>query len=523
MDYKNKTNSIIIFLSLIIISITITYTYYFDHLAIAQSSIIFNDEIYKDKTSLYYVINSNMPSFLFVIINFFLDTGISINLTSSILTFISTFLYLSGIYLITKFITASTILSVLISLTAIFLSKNLGDIDYPTLMFHQHTAGVLSLALCTFIFGLMTLRNLSFAFLAAIFLLSVHLTIGMWIFGILSFMSLILVDKYNKKNIFFIIILLLLVILFYLNWFFNISADLPYKFDKNDYDDYFLYIEAHRTNYGNLNNLHLDYILKSFFLIISILIYAKFFENNFHKNIFFKTLITSISLSGILYFSYKFFPNIFPEIMIQTMPQRFFLLHSVVGYPIILSIVYKFLQKLFIYKKINKNYSVLLITFIISFHIIQQNDLVKERFKNIEEIKNSNNNEKIFWSKVKDLNIKGYALTSNYLCEKTIIYGNLPVLFCFEAMDYIALIPKLATPVKEMINKILDISYENVKIRNTSGVSEKEIKIIYEKKSLTEWYTLKRDFNLDLIIVPKDWKLQLDVVIDDIYKVYKIE
>jgi hypothetical protein len=74
-----------------------------------------------------------------------------------------------------------------------------------------------------------------------------------------------------------------------------------------------------------------------------------------------------------------------------------------------------------------------------------------------------------------------------------------------------------------MINKILDISYENVKFRNTSGVSEKEIKIIYEKKSLTEWYTLKRDFNLDLIIVPKDWKLQLDVVIDDIYKVYKIE
>ena len=70
-----------------------------------------------------------MPSFLFVIINFF-KIGLSVNLINLILTFISTFLYVSGIYLITKFITSSIILGILISLTAIFLSKNLGDIDY---------------------------------------------------------------------------------------------------------------------------------------------------------------------------------------------------------------------------------------------------------------------------------------------------------------------------------------------------------------------------------------------------------
>ena len=58
------------------------------------------------------------------------------------------------------------------------------------------------------------------------------------------------------------------------------------------------------------------------------------------------------------------------------------------------------------------------------FHVFQQNDLIKARFENIREIKSNKLEEKIFWSKIKSLKIKGYALTSNYLCDKTIIYSN---------------------------------------------------------------------------------------------------
>ena len=523
MNNMNKFRSIVILLILITLSLTISYTYYFNHLAISQSSIIFNDDIYKDKTSLYFLIHNNTPSFLFVIINFFFKIGFSVNLINLTLTFISTFLYVSGIYLISKFITSSIILGLLISLTAIFLSKNLGDIDYPALIFHHHTAGVLSLSLSTFIFGLITLRNLSFAFLICLILSSIHLTVGIWMFGVLLFSSFVFEKNKNRINFLFIGITLSLVIIFYIYWFTNIFLDLPYEFNKKDYDEYFLNVEAHRTNYGNLNNFNLDYIFKTLFLIITILLYLKFTIKKSENSFFYKTLLTSIILSGILYFSYKIFPKIFPEIIVQGMPNRFFLLHTVVGFPVILSIFYKFLERLFLYKKLNKNYSILLIVIIIIFHVIQQNDSLKARFENIKEIKKNKIEEKIFWSKVKSLKIKGYALTSNYLCEKTIIYSNLPILFCFESLDYIPTMPKLVSPVKKMQNEILGISFEDLEIKNIGGVNNNEIKTIFQNKDYEEWLTLKKNMDLDIIIVPKDWNLKLNLILDDKYKVYDIK
>ena len=533
MNNSNKLRSIFILLILITLSLTISYTYYFNHLAISQSSIIFNDEIYKDKTSLYFLIHNNTPSFLFVIINFFLNVGISVNLINLILTFTSTFTYVLGIYLISKFITSSIILSILISLTAVFLSKNLGDIDYPALMFHHHTAGVLSLSLSTLIFGLMTLRNLLFAFIISLFLLSIHLTVGIYMFGLLLFSLLLfsntkdkillLTNNKDKINFFIIGITLLFVIFFYIYWFINISADLPYEFNKKDYEEYFITIEAHLTNYGNLKNFNLDYILKTLFVVISVLLYLKFNEKSSHNSFFFKTLIISIVGSGTLYFSYKIFPKMFPEIIIQGMPNRFFLLHTVIGFPVILSVFYKFLEKLFLYKNLNKNYSILLVVVIIMFHMIQQTDSLKNRFENIKEIKKNKVDEKIFWSKVKDLEIKGYTLTSNFLCERTIIYSNLPILFCFESLDYIPTIPKLASPVKKMQNKILGISFEDLKIKNIGGVSNNEIKTIYQNKNYEEWLALKKDMDLEAIIVPKDWNLKLNLILDDKYKVYDIK
>ena len=327
----------------------------------------------------------------------------------------------------------------------------------------------------------------------------------------------------GKINFFIIGITLSFVIFFYIYWFINISADLPYEFNKKDYEEYFINIEAHRTNYGNLKNFNLDYILKTLFVVISVLLYLKFNKKSLHNSFFFKTLIISIVGSGTLYFSYKIFPKMFPEIIIQGMPNRFFLLHSVVGFPVILSIFYKFLEKFFRHKNLNKNYSILLIITIMIFHVFQQNDLIKARFENIREIKSNKLEEKIFWSKIKSLKIKGYALTSNYLCDKTIIYSNLPILFCFESLDHIAMIPKLASPIKKIQNKILGISFEDLKIKNIGGISNNEIKTIFQNKNYEEWLTLRKDMDLEIIIVPKDWNLKLNLILDDKYRVYDIK
>ncbi len=521
MKYTNNVNSIIISSILVFSSILISYTYYFDHLALVNSSVLFNDEIYKDKTSLFYLIQSNSPSFLFVITNFLTKVGFSTNLINISLTSIATLLNLSGVYLICKSITSSVFLSILISITTIFLSKNLGNIDYPTLMFSWHTAGLFAYSLSTFILGLLTLRNLLFAFLLCLLLLSIHLTVGLWMLGIVTLSAFLFVKKKNIKKISFIIFIFIIVVLFYFYWFSIYAADLPFEFNQNDYDNYFYNLEAHRTNYGDLGNLYFDYVLKSLVLLTLIFIYLifNFAKNEDENNFFLKTLAISIIFSGIIYFTYKIFPQIFPDVVTRTIPQRFFLIHTVVGYPMMLSIFYKFFRIFFK----NKNLPFGFIVLVIILHLAQQHEVIEKRFANIKDIKEDKVAEDFFWKKVKDLELNGYVLTSNNLCNKTIIYGNLPILFCFDALDIIPLIPKLATPIKGMTDMVLGISYVNLKYKNLGGISEIEVKEIYENKSYIEWYTLKNNFDLNTIIVPKDWNLNLNLIINDKYKLYKIE
>ena len=525
IKYIENLNSALIFFFLSLSSIFITYTYYFDHYALGNALILNNDGIYEDKTNLFFLINSNSPSFLFIIINFFIKIGLSTHLTNSLLTFFATLLNLSGIYLISKFITSSTIFSILISLTAVILKKNLGNIDYPTLMFTAHTNGLIAYSLSTFILGLLTLRNLSFAILFCLLLLSIHLVIGFWIFGIIILSSLFTLEKKNFRKTIFIISGLLIVSLFYLYSYLNYT-EISFEFNQKDYDDYFFYIEAHRTNMGDLGNMYFKYVLKSFVLLTLILLYLKYNFSNItnNNNFFLKTLSLSIIFSGIIYFTYKIFPQIFPEIVVRTIPQRFFLIHSIIGYPVIISIIAMFLQRIFIQRKLNKNYSFQLISIILILHLFQQNDFLRSRIQNIPLIKNDKIEEQLFWKDFKNLNLDGYILTSNYLCNKTIIYSRQPILFCFEGLDYIPYLPKFASPSQVMTKKILGISYSEVKYKNLGGISEIEVKEGYEKKKLSEWRIIKNEFNVNTLIVPKEWNLNIDnLIINGKYKVYKIE
>jgi hypothetical protein len=523
-NIKNLSSfSVVFFLALS--SFLISYTYYFDHYAVGNALILNNSQIYNDKTNLFFLINSNSPSFLFIIINFFIKIGFSTYFTNTLLTFISTLLNLSGIYLISKFITSSAFFSLLISLTAVVLQKNFGNIDYPTLMFSPHTNGLIAYSLCTFIFGLLTLRNLSFAILLSLLLLSIHLIIGLWIFGIIILTLIFTIEKKEIKQTLFIFSGLLIVFLFYVHSYTN-YIEIPFEFNQKDYDDYFLYIEAHRNNMGNLGNMYFDYVLKSLILLVFLILHLKYNSSNTinNNNLFLKIVCLSIIFSGIIYFAYKTLPQIFPEIAIRTIPQRFFLIHSIIGYPLIIAIISKFLEKFFIKRNLNKNYSFRLISIILVLHLIQQSDTLKLRFQNIQIIKNDKIEEQLFWSKFKDIYLDGYILTSNYLCNKTIIYAQKPLLFCFEGLDYIPYLPKFASPTQKITKQILGISYSDVKQRNIGGISEIEVKKIYENKTIKEWKIIKNELNVNTIVVPKEWNLKIDnLIINSKYKVYLIK
>lgn len=524
MIKKNNFNNIKIFLVLFLSSILISYTHYFDHLAIVNALLQNNDEIYLDKTNLFYLMQSSLSSFLFVIINFLLKIGLSIHLLNILLTFVPTLLNISGIFLICKFITSSNFLSFLISITTILLNKNFGNIDYPTLLFSWHTIGMFAFSLSTFIFGLLTLRNLLFAYLFCLLLLSIHLVVGLWMLGVMTIASYFFIKKKNFKKIGLIIFLLSIIIFFHLNGLINYTNDVSFEFNYKDYQEYLYYIEAHRTNYGNPDNMYFEYVFKSSILLCLIFFFVKFDFFNFNKNkMFFVTLSMSIIFSGIIFFLFKIFPQLFPEIAIRIIPPRFFLVHSIIGYPVITCVVYKFLNSLFINKTFNKNFSLQLVSLIIILHLIQKHDYIQTRFNNIRIIKEDIIKENLFWDKFRSLELNGYILTSNDLCYKTITYGNLPILFCFDQLDYIPYLPKLASPVKKITNKILGLSYDNLQYRNLGGIMDAEIKKSFENKIFNEWSILKKDLKFDTIIVPKDWHLDLNLILNDRYKVYIIE
>ena len=125
--------------------------------------------------------------------------------------------------------------------------KNLGDTDYPSLVFSEHTYGMVSLAMVTCIFGLIFSGNLFFAGLFSSLLISIHPLIGIWISGIVI-ISIILSKYYlkiviDKKNLIKGYLIGLFFTLLSLAYYFILSYGLQSNFDFESYNNYMKYWE----------------------------------------------------------------------------------------------------------------------------------------------------------------------------------------------------------------------------------------------------------------------------------------
>ena len=117
------------------------------------------------------IFTNNVWTFLFQFTSTLLKLDFSIMSISRLILFLSTFFYSMGVYLTTKSITSSSILSLLICFVVITFQKSFGSINYPTMIFSEHTNGMMSLAIVTFIFGLVFLKEkFSFRLLGGIIL-----------------------------------------------------------------------------------------------------------------------------------------------------------------------------------------------------------------------------------------------------------------------------------------------------------------------------------------------------------------
>ena len=117
-------------------------------------------EIPKGKSQMTF--NNSQFSLLIFVGTYLLKFGLSIKLISQILLFFSLLSYFTGIYLIIisiiKHINVynKKLISFIFTFIAIFIIElNFGYVDYPAMIFTEHTVGVYSLALPTLIFGLL--------------------------------------------------------------------------------------------------------------------------------------------------------------------------------------------------------------------------------------------------------------------------------------------------------------------------------------------------------------------------------
>ena len=98
-----------------------------------------------------------------------------------------------------------------------------------------------------------------------------------------------------------------------------------------------------------------------------------------------------------------------------------------------------------------------------------------------------------------------------------------PILLHTESMDFIPYHPYLVNKFFDILEIIYEIKNNLPPEKNNPSLSDTYIKDTFEKYSKKEWVEKKSKFDIKYIITPKDWSLDLDLVIEDqFYKLYKI-
>ena len=87
----------------------------------------------------------------------------------------------------------------------------------------------------------------------------------------------------------------------------------------------------------NIGIIHYEYLIKDFIFILVNVYY--YFNKNKKNNflLFFNLMIIFASV----YLLFKFFPSFFQSLFVRAMPSRFLILHSFVGWPLIISMIYQ--------------------------------------------------------------------------------------------------------------------------------------------------------------------------------------
>lgn len=487
------------------------YFYTIDQRAINSALILSNEIVYENKFNILNITHHNTWTLTFHLLKFLINLGINLNLLNFLILFICLSMSTFGIFLISKALSGSIFFSFFISCLIILGNINFGNLDYPVLLISEHTNGMSSQACAILVFGLIADKKISFAILLSIITLGIHIIIGAWLISIL-FLSIYTfkqrdfkINFFIKKKIYYLITIFVILILSFSHFQLN-KIDVPYAYDYSLYTTYLEVWDHHRSKIFGINY---NYIFLTVLMLSALLYFLRDNKRKKNNNFLIKIIILQVLISFIIYFLYKIFPNLFQGIFLKIIPSRFFLIHSVFGVAIILSILYYYTHVLF------KNKNILALAFIIiMIHPIVYHNKYFNKFERIynNSILANKNIDYIFWNQIKKIDVSnGVILTSNNACSKTFQDALKPILICIESIDVIPYRPELAKPIKNILEKIYEVNFSNPPEKNHGGIwYDRTYKDTFEKRTYDQWKVISKEFDLKGLILPVEWNLQLN-------------
>jgi len=190
------------------------------------------------------------------------------------------------------------------------------------------------------------------------------------------------------------------------------------------------------------------------------------------------------------------------------MPTRFATLHSVIGWPLILGILFVLM------KEFSKKSAYILIIFIIVSYSISHhkvffklhNLFIKNTSNQIESIEKTN-----FWNGIKETESSGYILTTYSTSIVSMRKSLKPILLDVTSFDFVPYYPNTAKNLSRIIENVYGISFDNPpsNIAHRPFLLDEDVKTNFENYSEEKWKELSRDYNLFGIVVPVNWNINL--------------
>ncbi len=511
---KNFSNKLCNFI-LILLSIFFTFIFYNDQVAVRGGLIISNEIIFQDKISplQYYFLNSWTLLTQFSAI--LLKLGLSVKLVSLFLVFSLTLILFFSCFLILFHFTEKKTLSLILTIFLILFQKNLGDTDYPSLIFTAHTFGAYAQALTGLIVASLLFKNLNTTFFLSLILISIHPIVGLWLVLIILIAIYYSRKSHNLKKSLKGIVFGTVIILLSLVFYFYLSIDkIPY-----DHGLFNIYMEKWDGHRAETSELHYEYIIKTllFFLILNI-----FCPKNEKYKLFKIFLNLLISSSLLIYMLFKFLNLNEIGFLSSIIPGRFMVTYTFIAWPLTLALIYYKLRD----KKYTKNIFYLLI---IIYSVMHYKDLINVKNKFNEKYFTTNNNVLRIWDeqnnvfrKISKIENTGNIIATEYSASNIVYLSKKPLLL-MRSFDFLPYHPYLINPIKKILTEVYGYDFNNPPKMHYPYLNDDFIKEIFEQRTLNEWIEIKNEFNSNFLIVPKNWNLNLNLFYTDgNFSLYKI-